>query len=105
MSNALAPLFIVADDLAKIRKVVKAAGLTPARIDSAARAGISGYSRVSLQGFKLRHETDYRMKQHVRTGRVVLDLMLSSWNRDEDKASADLQAARKALLAAGFDVV
>lgn len=87
---------------ASVRQILKAAGLVPAK--KQASTMVKGYTNVIRQGFALSYQTEYRAKQHQRTGRVVVDMLLSSWNADEDKAAADMDAVRALLTMAGFVV-
>jgi hypothetical protein len=93
-----------------IRRVLKAAGLTAAK--KQASTMVRGYTNVVRQGYALRNETVFQrvqdsgeiVKRHVPTGRVEVDLLLSSWHADEAQAAADLETARRALIEAGYAV-
>ena len=92
----------VTPTLAVVRSTLKKAGLEPAKRDVSKM--VRGYSTVAKAGFMLRHETEYRAKRHERTGKIVVDILLSSWHADPEMARAHVAQAKEALTAAGFTV-
>jgi hypothetical protein len=95
--------------LPNVRKALRAAGLESAKVDVSKNVrkthGMGGnYSTVRAAGFKLANETEYRRKQHVRTGRVEMHWMGRSWNPDEAATEQAMQTAEQALRATGWDV-
>lgn len=95
--------------LPRVRAILKKAGLTPAKYNVSSNVrrthGMGGNYRTCVtQGFALKNQTEYRMKKHVRTGRVEVELNLSSWHADAQQAAADLATAKQALTDAGYTV-
>jgi hypothetical protein len=88
-------------NLTAVRKILKAAGLEAAQ--KQASTMVRGYTTVTRQGFALSNETVYERKQHVKTGRVVVDFLLSSWHGDEEQAHRDMMTAAAALTEAGYE--